>query len=551
MVDSAERPERPKPVFSKSSFMTAVFYEGRFRDTHLNLSTDIDKHTEIVERHFKYNKDMKVVPISAHVDQASHELNMAFRESLGLMLNVWEDFPVQDMLFHNTDWCRHFVEVSEKGEGNISYFQSEEKRAVNVRTPIKPGRYLQKFFGDFLTEKQIQEMAIAFTEYAKPPELFISQDADVVEAVYRNGPNSCMKKNDSQMKSLVQPTRVYGGPDLGIAYIGSLEKPTGRAVVWPEKQLYGRRYGDIERITIALNASGYKEGSFEGARIQKIWDDRYEAFVVPYIDAVPRVREVGDYLVLDSGGKITARETHGLGTSNPQRRMPCEMCDRVFPEHELRDTPDDMIMCRSCRAVFYFTCDYTGDLYPIEQAKEGRYGIKYGPDAPTFFCEGSKTYTLDNNGRQRITMFDNSIWSRDWFDDYGFTDPVTKKNYPESMGVEYEDLFGAMVSHETIDDHADKLLELVTSSKSRRDNKALVSYTVESFAAGYELPIIDIQEQSGYVVIDISMTGHGGHDCDGLAPHDNGWFVPPSDLRPLNEEARRMIRDAKAIWEGR
>ncbi len=49
-------------------------------------------------------------------------------------------------------WAEMLPAPSETLPGRLAYYQSVEKRVRDIRTPIKPGKWLQKVFGDILTQ---------------------------------------------------------------------------------------------------------------------------------------------------------------------------------------------------------------------------------------------------------------------------------------------------------------------------------------------------------------------------------------------------------------
>src|SRR5690606_37817316 len=135
-----------------------------------------------------------------------------------------------------------------------------------------------------------------------------------------NGPRSCMSHDRGAYNSSVHPTYVYGASDLAIAYlVNKRGRVSARALVWPERKIYGQIYGDTWRIEPALRDAGHTIAdhtwawSFERARLLRI-DDRPGVFVAPYVDdpAPNRARDEGDDLVLDWDGDILCASTSGL-----------------------------------------------------------------------------------------------------------------------------------------------------------------------------------------------------------------------------------------------
>src|ERR1035437_4262652 len=88
----------------------------------------------------------------------------------------------------------HYAHISKKEPGMIAYTESEEKGMDNVRTWIKPGRYLEKYFSEVLRAHGINGTKLA-KEYAslyEPKKVFFAATEDEIQGVYERGPASCM-----------------------------------------------------------------------------------------------------------------------------------------------------------------------------------------------------------------------------------------------------------------------------------------------------------------------------------------------------------------------
>lgn len=297
-------------------------------------------------------------------------------------------------------WIESFPIPSKKVPGLVAYFQDADKRARDIQTPIKPGKYLKKFFGDLLSEETIQALALEWTNAYSPRTLNVTQDADEIERIYRGKYNgSCMHFRHGDHSGDEHPARVYAGPDLGIAYIGDIDSADGRCLVWPDKKIYfGKFYGDYHRLEASLIAAGYSEGEeeeFSGARLQRI--PYGSSFVLPYIDTHESVRDNGTWLILDNDGDIGARNTNGLSDELSH----CDDCEETTDSDDLTYIGSlDRSVCSCCRAENYFYCDEMHDYYRDEDGVEvegmGTYsqrGVDRMVDRETvFFCEETEEY---------------------------------------------------------------------------------------------------------------------------------------------------------------
>ena len=212
---------------------------------------------------------------------------------------VWvnEQFWVQHQNVHR----RHFVHVAETDPRLLSYTVDNDKGEKDIQTPLKPGRYLSKYFAGLLTEKRIAFLSAWQASGQRPPnpfdglEMKFATTSDEIADVYMRGPTSCMDGRHFKNKQF-HPTRVYGAGDLAIAYVEEKlgGKVLSRALVWPEKKAAGRIYPTAEawrddghdswhdamdihdRMRAKLKAAGYTLSAethdvlFDGARLLSI-----------------------------------------------------------------------------------------------------------------------------------------------------------------------------------------------------------------------------------------------------------------------------------------
>lgn len=229
--------------------------------------------------------------------------------------------------FHRESWFRHsgpgvrphYAHISREDPTKIAYTESEEKGKKDLQARIKPGRYLQRFYGHILTKDQIRDYATLVTSQKKDSEFKIAMDPDDIEHVYRNGPDSCMSYGLSSFDSSIHPVRVYGAGDLGVAYLERQGRVTARALCWPEKKVYSRVYGDSVRLKREFDERGYSQQSskLQGARLLKIEQRKHNRnnFVVPYVDYQNCLKEDGDFLVIcgdEDSGPYSCGQTNGL-----------------------------------------------------------------------------------------------------------------------------------------------------------------------------------------------------------------------------------------------
>jgi hypothetical protein len=273
------------------------------------------------------------------------------------------DFLGEDWFAPHADI--HFPMLVERDEvAMVSFFENERKLESDRRTEMRVGRYVRRFNGGKLKDEDVEKIAAASDVKLRGNRVKITQDADEIEDVYVNGPNSCMSDDCySYDTDGIHPSRVYAGPDLGIAYIGEATDASSRCVVWPERKLHGRIYGDETRMAQMLQQLGYESGSMRGARVRLIQCD--EGIVMPYVDGIngASIDRANGVCILGGGHDLDTCNTNGLGGED--NRVTCERCEgRVDDDETSRvETSRHGVEtwcegCTDCHAVYCETYDY-------------------------------------------------------------------------------------------------------------------------------------------------------------------------------------------------
>jgi hypothetical protein len=235
----------------------------------------------------------------------------------------WDLEPIED----------HFAHISSRNWGLIAFIENSANGVVSKITEIKPGRYLQRFYPN-LSENDRKKYASIIDDGNA---VQFATTADDIEWVYENGPKSCMKRiyhtqDDEDFDSPFHPVRVYAAGDLAVAWTKSeTGRVKERCLVWPEKKLFGRTYGDGSgRLVAELKEQGYlsafangsAQRGFVGARLARhvVELRRDQWFVCPHVDAGASEGTGGGY-VYDDGTHLIisgndchmrANETKGL-----------------------------------------------------------------------------------------------------------------------------------------------------------------------------------------------------------------------------------------------
>ena len=230
------------------------------------------------------------------------------REELRLVNGFYRpvpwDFPPPD---------GHYPHISKEDPKMVAFTENPQKGERDVQTRMRPGRYLQRFH-PHLSPKQVAFYAEWFSTGQKPlaeVEGVLQINSDFVFA-YKFGPSSCMKDMDC--------VRVYDAGDLKIAYVEYGAEIISRALVWPDRKVYGRiypeppSYKEGEDLQRRLRDLGYQaieesEEGFEGARILKIEEEGN--YIMPYIDRGYGVKDAGDHWTMSLRPDYSCQETSG------------------------------------------------------------------------------------------------------------------------------------------------------------------------------------------------------------------------------------------------
>ena len=333
----------------------------------------------------------------------------------------------------------HFPHVSEKNPSQIAFTENSEKGDRDIQTPMRPGKYLRRFYDEILDERQITEWAGKFAAANESIEVKFAHTPDEIERVYREGPNSCMAYSIDEYAADIHPTRVYGAGDLAIAYIESEIKEdnkyikrrmsqmrgcdceecqreirfleerlelelknkkkkyriTARCLAWPEKNHFSVIYGDRDRLESGLDKLGYERGGMEGARLLK--HKCKGVYVMPYIDDFEAATVGEEFIFIDCDGELSTQSTNGLTSETPR----CENCgDGIDPDYACSVNHEgvDQSWCEHCRDNDAFYCDDCCDTYSGSPELERDFACICSGCATNYFeCDNCHEYRHDDS----------------------------------------------------------------------------------------------------------------------------------------------------------
>lgn len=344
----------------------------------------------------------------------------------------------------------HFAHRSKIKDSCLAYTESPEKGSQDRQTRIKAGAYLTKFFGHILDESQINYYARLHAAISGDLEstVKIAITADEIEHVYTHGPESCMSYSAGDFEGHCHPVRVYGDSDLQLAYVDRKSdyhnRPiAARALIWPEKKIFGRVYPTPERYSdeartiaraeysamiTALESLGYTSGRFDGAKIQKIENsNRRGGFIMPYLDGTQGVDDIGNYFVITSNGDYSATETSGLVSE--RSAFTCEHCGDDCSEDDasivnVSASRSTESWCESCASNHTFLCNGYDEIFSenvdsIVADDDCYYSLRYAT-RNLEYCDKTETYIVSESVDQVNTANGIEQWCESAISDHAF-----------------------------------------------------------------------------------------------------------------------------------
>jgi len=320
----------------------------------------------------------------------------------------------------------HYAHLSTKAVGHIAYTPDEEYGHTDRQVSCKPGKYLAKFYKDIYSASEIEDLAAQ----CLPPKLYLATTPEDITAIYNTlntALRSCMQRKAVAQYTwqgamdrgeIPHPCTAYANSDLAVAYIGKTpETALARAVVWPEKRIYARIYGDTARMEVALSVAEYQHGSLDGAKL-RIIRGKYDQIVAPYVDTCDHARIEGDYLVLDSDGEIDVQTLTGyVGGVEPEEDPEPETreCDHCGDDYD-PEADGTSEYCRRCERD-RMVCDHCdGNTWDAESVGHGDYYCEDCANEHVRRCKGELWKHRANDKGLNLVECEET-----WVDDLEFT----------------------------------------------------------------------------------------------------------------------------------
>ncbi len=328
------------------------------------------------------------------------------------------------------------------GDSRVSYVPSEEYGAVGRRTTVAIGSYLQRFY-DALTKVEVEVFAAKLRYHGK---LKTTSDPKEAVRIYREGPDSCMTGSFTGLP--FHPVSTYFGGDLALAYLEDNGAIIARCLIWPDRKLYSRAYGDIAKIKTILREEGYTQGDFEGARMNRVpyTLDGRNYFVLPFVDrADSYAGSPGSLCVVDQGdhftittdfegyfcnqtcGVVSERSKIASGRSDPHQNSDCQRCEDEYGLGELETVVVSIsgateLWCSECQGEHTYLCGGTGAWVCDEiphgvTSSGGMISAHHVADVGGFICAKTRKAIFDE---APVVMANGATWSNEAFLREGF-----------------------------------------------------------------------------------------------------------------------------------
>lgn len=296
------------------------------------------------------------------------------REHLGIY-----ESPTSVLLWlREHGYLYQFPHISREDTTKVAYSADTQGATNDVKVRTTIGKLLRKLLPE-LSDDQVAQLSAMHTADLDPT-FNVATSVEDIERIYTNmeGDSGCMRyRRDRFGHDEYHPSAVYSSPGLGVAYMGTLDSPTSRCVIYqnpdnPDDKRFVRIYGSPV-LANKLKRAGYRQAGLAGVRLTRLRDPGLPSnrIVMPYIDP-PGGRGSGiedssaqsfvafkgeDFVTLVSPGQVERLQQLGYtcmsATSTEGHLRPSENTSRA----KLQDTdlltgePIDVLTARAVRSI--------------------------------------------------------------------------------------------------------------------------------------------------------------------------------------------------------
>jgi hypothetical protein len=296
-----------------------------------------------------------------------------WREVLRRAAALEKDVAWDPVWFSDIPLDTRFARVSAKDQMKIAFYADEKALKRDILTETTPGRYLTKFHSDLFNEAAVRSWTDKHRELYAPIEFGVTSDADQIEEIYRNGPDSCMSHHVEDYGMHIHPVRAYGkgpgnyGHNAGVAYVRKNDDYKARAVVNTDAKEYVRMYGDSVLLERELRKAGYEHVSgLEGLVMARLVDHigGQPALVLPYLDgSCDWVTDHGNHLVVSDTGDYESESCGYVYLEGGSTK--CDCCGERYHADDMASAhcgESEVEICRGCLDEYYL-CDEEGEYH--------------------------------------------------------------------------------------------------------------------------------------------------------------------------------------------
>lgn len=279
----------------------------------------------------------------------------------------------------------HYVHVSVKNPGMISYTPDVRMGVRDRQVRLKFGKYLNKYYGKHLATHEIAKLAAVLRTDVSELDLHLARTEQEIVHVYETGPRSCMGHGAGSFQSSVHPCTVYATEDIAIAYTVREDENgdariTARTVCNMIDRTHTTIYGDTHAIKPLLDDHGFSYGELDGCRLLKIQESG-DVYVMPYLDSGEGVSHDGEYFVITDCPDYDAKSTEGLTGELGEM---CEDCEEYTDEDNMTYIRDHGMVCECCIDSYVYIdswdeyvhtdsdsiIEFEGEYYPADELSE-------------------------------------------------------------------------------------------------------------------------------------------------------------------------------------
>ena len=196
----------------------------------------------------------------------------------------WNNTSIGNDLLH-----KHLARIDPSRPGYVTFYATHEKGVRNIVTRMRPGRYLKRYANEYLSEEDIERFSNQCREDLFEIHYVHTNIEDAFVCTHKAA-RSCMSHpmSDDYFCTDIHPTSLYDYTELSVALL--VEKSTGRhkgrAVIWQDKKLYNRAYGNAGMLEGMLHNEGYTRGQFIGIEFPIVFhgNRRDCRLVLPFVD---------------------------------------------------------------------------------------------------------------------------------------------------------------------------------------------------------------------------------------------------------------------------